>query len=702
MGKSPLNSRCDVLIISPPLSLPTLDATYPAPFMLANYLRRNGVNTGVWDLNRNILPLLISDAVIDHELERLQTLLREDINRHPEAEEEHPRHCQAAAYEAWLFLLKRNRDSFLENLESRPLPFGPRALSVLLTPLLARYVPFAAGEWPIPQPHEVETTLKTPTVLHFRRMIRDSVSAKLGTFPPVLAGISIPFSTQFVASLAVAQEIKAQAPDTTVCVGGPVVTLLTEPLLNRCVELNIIDAFVRHDGEEALVSLYEKLARPARRDSRNGTTTLARGDTSMRAARGGGPVKSPAKRLCFSPLPAHMAGSGLPVPVVQSAGCYWGQCSFCDYVNLHCGKKYSYVPAGAVVDEIAAHAAAGNRNFRLIAEAIPPRHALALAGEIQRRRLAVTWFSYLRVDRRFDSATLKKMCDSGCRYATLGLESSVDRLLERLRKGYGFDDIRRLYDNCRTSGFGFGQVNIIYDIPTSTYEEALSVYKFCHENRDVAPHIQVFQFQLSATSQMAREPERYGIRVLAGPGVRNGGLLASVLPFEEAGGMSREEKAHIFELFQQDENATIDRHAYGGLLPLITNAARIEELDGYSFQFVDRLRFQEATIRLNRQPPPSQSSTSLVYLRESHEAYEISPQALQLLLLFEGRKMDVRQVAEEAANAFGLAGGSRVAVEMIRLCASARLFEWCSNRPDGIARYAAPNYFPRWYAEEKA
>ncbi|MBI5638093.1 MAG: hypothetical protein HZA03_09010 [Nitrospinae bacterium] len=244
-------------------------------------------------------------------------------------------------------------------------------------------------------------------------------------------------------------------------------------------------------------------------------------------------------------------------------------------------------------------------------------------------------------------------------------------------------------------------MNIIYDIPTSTYEEALSVYKFCHENRDVAPHIQTFQFQLSATSQMAREPERYGIKVLAESGARNSGLLASVLPFEEAGGMSREEKAHIFEIFQQDENATIDRHAYGGLLPLITNAVCIEELDGYSFQFVDRLRFQEATTRPNHRPP-GQLSTSLVYLRESHEAYEISPQALQLLLLFEGRKMNVRQVAEEAAHAFGLADGSRVAVEMLKLCASARLFEWCSNRTDGIARYAAPDYFPRWYTEEKA
>lgn len=690
-----MQHKLDALLVFPPFVSVVVDSVYPSVYFLANYLRQCGFRADWWDMNRASLPLVLERCVLDAEITRLSRARRayEEYDGYLSPAEAADYH-RTVAYEAWLSLTRRNRGVLLDDHNPRDLRTGPLTLGAMLTPLVERYFAFAESNKAIPVASELSEVLDSERAHRFSALVRETVYTRIRNDRPLIVGISIPFSTQLVTALLLAREIKSASPETHVCLGGPTVTLLSREFTDQCIAMQIVDSVVRHEGEKPIARLVSDLRdgrQPGRFPGPDGVTK----GTSASLSRGYG-ARLAASHTRLAPLPMHLRGGGVPVPVLQSTGCYWGKCTFCDYVNLYCDSRYRYRPVHAVVDDMEYYATAGVSHFRLIAEAVPPRHAAEIAREILHRGLRVTWHSYLRVDRQFHVSTLTAMRESGYRYATVGLESSENRLLRILNKGYSADDVRRFFENCREAGFSFGQVNIIYDIPTSTYKEALGVFEFCKSYKDVAPKIQLFPFQLTSTSSMASDPDKYGILIGGLGTVQHGTFLTTAIPFADPRGMNDKEKANIRVLYQEHDAEVTDDHAYGGLMRTILRARHLQYLDSYTFRFLDEKCFHEAETRITAHDAGRTTRPrKLLYCRDSHEVFNISDDAMSLLKAVSGKELSVHDLVARIGTACSVVADERVALEFVKLCATARLIEWCAHQ-NGQRMYAVPEFLPEW------
>ncbi len=77
----------------------------------------------------------------------------------------------------------------------------------------------------------------------------------------------------------------------------------------------------------------------------------------------------------------------------------------------------------------------GESGFHFVDEAAPPALMRALAIEIIRRKLVVTWWTNIRFEKSFTQDLVVLLKESGCIGVSGGLEVASDRLLKLIDKG---------------------------------------------------------------------------------------------------------------------------------------------------------------------------------------------------------------------------------------------------------------------------
>ena len=116
-------------------------------------------------------------------------------------------------------------------------------------------------------------------------------------------------------------------------------------------------------------------------------------------------------------------------------GCYWKKCSFCD-VTLDYISRYDGLAAATLVDRIETVIAETQQTgFHFVDEAAPPKTLKALAAEIKKRKLAISWWGNIRFEKSFTPQLCQELADSGCIAISGGLEVASDRLLNLMKKG---------------------------------------------------------------------------------------------------------------------------------------------------------------------------------------------------------------------------------------------------------------------------
>ena len=129
-------------------------------------------------------------------------------------------------------------------------------------------------------------------------------------------------------------------------------------------------------------------------------------------------------------------------------GCYWKKCSFCD-VSLDYIARYDAASAELLCDRIQAIVAeTGQTGFHFVDEAAPPKSLKALAAELQRRDVQISWWGNIRFEKSFTPDLCQQLADSGCIAISGGLEVASDRLLALMKKGVSVDQVARV-----TKGF---------------------------------------------------------------------------------------------------------------------------------------------------------------------------------------------------------------------------------------------------------
>ena len=128
-------------------------------------------------------------------------------------------------------------------------------------------------------------------------------------------------------------------------------------------------------------------------------------------------------------------------------------CKYCTYPLIEGARRRMRDPA-RVADEFMEICARKDVEHLFIVDSafnLPPRHAKAVCRELIARGNRTPWTSYVNPI-AFDDELAELMVRAGAAGVEIGSDSGCDEVLDRLRKGFRTDKIRRLAQVCRAHG----------------------------------------------------------------------------------------------------------------------------------------------------------------------------------------------------------------------------------------------------------
>ena len=198
--------------------------------------------------------------------------------------------------------------------------------------------------------------------------------------------------------------------------------------------------------------------------------------------------------------------------LTMAHGCYWGKCTFCD-ISLDYIKIYEPIAASLLCDRMEEMIAqTGQNGFHYVDEAAPPALMRALALEILRRKLSVTWWTNIRFEKSFTKDLCLLLKASGCIAVSGGLEVASDRLLKLIDKGVTVEQVAKVTRNFTEAGV-MVHAYLMYGYPTQTVQETVDSLEMVRQLFEVGVLQSGFwhQFAMTAHSPVGMYPEKFGV-----------------------------------------------------------------------------------------------------------------------------------------------------------------------------------------------
>ena len=198
--------------------------------------------------------------------------------------------------------------------------------------------------------------------------------------------------------------------------------------------------------------------------------------------------------------------------MTMAHGCYWGKCTFCD-ISLDYVKIYEPVAANLLCDQMEEMMLqTGQNGFHYVDEAAPPALMRALALEILRRKLSVTWWTNIRFEKSFTKDLCLLLKASGCIAVSGGLEVASDRLLKLIDKGVTVEQVAKVTRNFTEAGVMVHSY-LMYGYPSQTVQETIDSLEMVRQLFEVGVLQSGFwhQFAMTAHSPVGMYPEKFGV-----------------------------------------------------------------------------------------------------------------------------------------------------------------------------------------------
>ncbi|WP_396271160.1 B12-binding domain-containing radical SAM protein [Ideonella sp.] len=359
------------------------------------------------------------------------------------------------------------------------------------------------------------------------RLTRDAMAQH----HPQLVLLSVPFPGALYAALRMAQTIKAHHPGVAIALGGGFVNTelreLAEPRLFDFVDYVTLDA-----GERPLLALIAHLQ--GKRSRERLVRTFVREADAVRL------IQFPEADIAFSDV-GTPTWDGLPLnrylslldmlnpmnrlwsdgrwnKLTVAHGCYWKKCSFCD-VSLDYISRYDAASAEVLADRIEAIVQeTGQTGFHFVDEAAPPKSLKALAEELLRRDLRISWWGNIRFEKTFTPELSELLAESGCIAMSGGLEVASDRLLALMKKGVSVEQVARVTKGMADAGI-LVHAYLMYGFPTQTVQDTVDALEYVRqlfENGCI--HSGFFhRFACTVHSPVGLRPQDYGVQLLPLP-----------------------------------------------------------------------------------------------------------------------------------------------------------------------------------------
>jgi hypothetical protein len=202
--------------------------------------------------------------------------------------------------------------------------------------------------------------------------------------------------------------------------------------------------------------------------------------------------------------------------LTMAHGCYWGKCTFCD-ISLDYIKLYEPVAAALLCDRIEELIKqTGENGFHFVDEAAPPALMRALALEILKRRLVVSWWTNVRFEKSFTRDLCILLRASGCIAVSGGLEVASDRLLQLIDKGITVAQVAVVNKNFTEAGI-MVHAYLMYGFPTETMQETIDSLEMVRQLFKTGVLQSGFwhQFAMTAHSPVGLDPSKFKVKKLS-------------------------------------------------------------------------------------------------------------------------------------------------------------------------------------------
>jgi hypothetical protein len=392
-----------------------------------------------------------------------------------------------------------------------------------------RYAESLAGSQPSFEPLANALQAK-PTLMdeHLRSLTIEQIEKH----QPNLVLLSVPFPGSVYAALRIAQVIKEKYPSIKIALGGGYVnTELRE--LSEARVFDYVDFITLDSGERPLLALIEHL------NGQRGISRLVR--TFIRNEKGqvqyiqwaepdvpfeevgtatwdGLPLDSYLSLLDMLNPMHRLWSDGRWNKLTVAHGCYWKKCSFCD-VSLDYISRYETASASLLVDRIEQIVAeTGQTGFHFVDEAAPPKILKALAEELIRRQVVISWWGNIRFEKTFTPELADLLAQSGCIAMSGGLEVASDRLLALMEKGVTVEQVARVTKSFSDVGI-LVHAYLMYGFPTQTVQETIDSLEYVRqlfENGCIQSGF-FHSFTCTVHSPVGKNPEAYGIELIPLP-----------------------------------------------------------------------------------------------------------------------------------------------------------------------------------------
>jgi hypothetical protein len=368
-------------------------------------------------------------------------------------------------------------------------------------------------------PSLIDTTLERLTL------------AAIDRHQPTLVLLSVPFPGAMYAALRIGQAIKRHRPGIAVALGGGFANTelreLKEPRVFDHIDYLTLDA-----GERPLLALLEYL--DGKRSAQRLVRTFVREDGQVRYHNfmeadvpfedwgtptwDGLPIDRYLSLLDLLNPMHRLWSDGRWNKLTIAHGCYWKKCSFCD-VSLDYISRYETASATTLVDRIETIIAeTGQTGFHFVDEAAPPKMLRALAEELLRRKLSISWWGNIRFEKSFSPELCQLLADSGCIAISGGLEVASDRLLKLMKKGVSVDQVARVTHSFTEAGI-LVHAYLMYGFPTQTVQDTVDALEYVRQlfANGCIQSGYFHRFVCTVHSPVGQHPEEYGVKLLPLP-----------------------------------------------------------------------------------------------------------------------------------------------------------------------------------------
>ena len=344
---------------------------------------------------------------------------------------------------------------------------------------------------------------------------------------PKLVCISVPFPGNLYTSLRCGQWIKKNRPHVKVAMGGGFANTELRSLSDVRV-FEFYDFITLDDGEAPLEILIEhidgkkQLSELKRCFTLLNNTVTYINNTSCTDYKQGQVGTPDYEGLLLDQYisvieianPMHSLWSdGRWNKLTMAHGCYWAKCTFCD-ISLDYIKNYEPISASLLVDRMEELIAkTGQNGFHFVDEAAPPSMMKAVAIEIIKRKLVVSWWANIRFDKSFTQDLCYLLKASGCIAVSGGLEVASDRLLELIQKGITVAQVAKVSKHFSESGI-MVHAYLMYGFPTQTVQETIDSLEMVRQlfETEVLQSAFWHLFTMTAHSPVGLAPEKFLVK----------------------------------------------------------------------------------------------------------------------------------------------------------------------------------------------